>query len=300
MPRIVIAENLGIYPDQIERLKKLGVLTTFSEPLKSSDEWLERCRGHDIICSGKLGLKEKVYDLSDVFISVPFVAVDWIDKKKIKEKNITIANSPGCNKDAVSEWIIGMMINLSRKFPEHMNTKKRLLIEDRDKGLTGKKICILGRGNIGSRVGEICRSFDMDVTHFKRGDDILECIKDSDYVIDCLGSNESTYNILDKRFFGSLKKGSYFVTVTGMKICDYDSMLEALDAGILAGAATDAGGIQVGDTDDPFYRKLVNHERLIVTPHIAYRTDVTARVANDMMIDNIEAWLKGKPINIVN
>jgi phosphoglycerate dehydrogenase-like enzyme len=67
----------------------------------------------------------------------------------------------------------------------------------------------------------------------------------------------------------------------------------------LAGAAIDAGGVQVGNYNDPYYQKLINHPKILATPHIAYNTDITARVANDMMIDNIEAWIKGTPKNLI-
>ena len=83
------------------------------------------------------------------------------------------------------------------------------------------------------------------------------------------------------------------------KICDVDAMLSALDKGILAGVAHDSGGIQVGDISDPFYQKLLKNPKVIVTPHIAYKTDATARRQYDMMIDNVEAWIKGHPVNLV-
>ncbi len=119
-------------------------------------------------------------------------------------------------------------------------------------------------------------------------------------VIDALGLNDTTKGLLDKKFFNSLKKGSFFITVTSQKIYDSKAMLSALDKGILAGAATDAGGILPGDTDDPYYKKLLKHPKVLVTPHISFQSDVTVKVAGDMMIENIEAYLKGKPINVVN
>ena len=166
-------------------------------------------------------------------------------------------------------------------------------------GLTGRKATILGKGNIGSRVGRILKAFDAEVSYFKRGDDLLESINSADLVVDTLSSNPTTHGLLDKKFFMSLKKGSYFITVTGQKIYDIDAMIESLDKGILAGAANDSGGIQVGNISDPFYRRLTKHPKILATPHIAYNTDITDRTGNGMMIDNIEAWLKGKPINLV-
>lgn len=298
-PLIVIPMNLGLYPDQIVRLKKLGNLKVYKESSPDIDIWLSRVKDADIICSGKKGLKEKIYDLHDVFISLPFVATDWIDKEKIMNKKIVVASSPGCNSRAVSEWIIGMMINLTRKLPSYINANKKFDIEKRDFGLYGRNVCVLGKGNVGSKVGKICESLGMNVTYFQRGDSIKEKTRDADIIIDCLGSNETTYGLLGEKFFSGLKKGSYFITVTGNKIVDYDSMINALDENILEGAATDCGQILVGNVNDDFYKKMSSHPKILATSHLAYRTDVTARIANDMMIDNIEKWLKGKPQNIV-
>ncbi len=158
---------------------------------------------------------------------------------------------------------------------------------------------ILGKGNVGSRVGAIAEALEMDVTYFRRGDNLIQKAKSADIVVDCLSSNPTTKEILNNEFFLSLKTGSFFITVTGRKIYDTDAIIEALDRGILAGAAMDTGSIHVGDTADPYYRKIQAHPKILATPHIAYNTDVTARIGNDMMIDNIEAWLKNKPKNLV-
>ena len=77
-------------------------------------------------------------------------------------------------------------------------------------------------------------------------------------------------------------------------------MLEALKKEKLLGVANDCGSILPGDYDDPYYKKLSQTPKVIATPHIAYQSDVTVRTSNDMLIDNVEAWIKGKPINVVN
>ncbi len=301
MPEIVVTQNLELYPDQIERLKSFGDVTFCHDLAKSSEEWLEQCQGADIICTGGFGLKQKIYEIKNSFFSLPFVNVSWIDKKKIKQNNVTVSYCPGCNKDAVSEWIIGMMLNLFRNLPKFINVKDlpKGKIPDFTLGLTGKKVAILGKGNVGSRVGKICQAFDMNVVYFRRGDDLLNCVKDADIVINCLSSNPTTWGMLDKNFFNSLKRGSYFISPSDEKIYDVDALLDALNNGILSGIADDAGGVRAGDCYDPFYARLSNHPKVLATPHIAYQTDVTAKVANDMMIDNIEAWLKGRPINLL-
>ncbi|OGY24956.1 MAG: hypothetical protein A2Y57_02430 [Candidatus Woykebacteria bacterium RBG_13_40_7b] len=113
-----------------------------------------------------------------------------------------------------------------------------------------------------------------------------------------MSDNPTAQGLLDKNFFGSFKKGAYFISVTGAKIYDVDALIESLDKNI-AGAAIDTGDTQVGDTSDPYYKKLLANTKILATPHIAYNSDTTARRSNDMMIDNIEAWLAGEPINLV-
>ena len=300
--KIVVAQDMPFYPDQIKKLKSLGKVTFHKNLAGSPDEWLNRCKDADVICSGKFGLKEKIYDLKNMFISLPFVGVDWIDVNRIKKKNVKVAYCPGCNKNAVAEWIIGMMLNMLRNFPKYIKNKSipKVKIPSYEKSLVDKSVTILGKGNVGTRAGEICRVLGMNVTFFKRGSDLYKSIKDADVIIDALSSNPTTYGLLNRQFFNSLKRGSYFITVTGSKICNIDGMFDALDKGILAGAASDAGSIQIGDVSDPYYRRLLAHPKVLVTPHIAYNTDVTKRVAYDMMIDNVEAWIKGRPKNLLS
>ena len=77
MKKIVITQNLDLFPDQIEILKKLGNCTFFKTLSKDYEEWLERVKDAEIICSGKYGLKQKIGELSNKFISAPFVGTGF-------------------------------------------------------------------------------------------------------------------------------------------------------------------------------------------------------------------------------
>ena len=56
--KIVITQGMDLYPDQRERLKKLGNVIFYDSLAGSHNEWLERCNGADVVCSGKFGLKQ--------------------------------------------------------------------------------------------------------------------------------------------------------------------------------------------------------------------------------------------------
>jgi phosphoglycerate dehydrogenase-like enzyme len=300
MVKIVVTQDLNINLEEKERLSKLGEVKYYDNLSKTPEEWLERCKDADIIYTGKFGLIQKVYDLKNTFICLPFVGTGFLDIEKLKARNIQVARSPGCNKEAVSEWIIAMILNLLREFPSWINKIK--FETDRPNptlSLAGKNITILGKGNVGERVGRICESLDMNVNYLTRGGDLISSIKNADIVVDTLSLNESTIGLLNKNFFNSFKKSSYFVTVTSSKIYDADALFEVLDKGILVGVANDCGSIFFGDTTDPFYIKFTKHPKVLATPHIAHNTDVTDEKANKMSIDNMEAYLKGKPINLI-
>lgn len=257
-----------------------------------SDEWLDRVKEADIICTGKFGLKEKVYELQDTFISVPFVAINWVDVNKLKERNVRIQNSPGCNKEPVSEWVIGMMINVMRRLPDRINTEEPIQMNPSISiSLAGKTVCVSGVGNIGSRVSSICESLGMKVVRFDRGDNLVDKAKDADVIVDSLEANDETYQIYNRGFFQSIKKGSYFISVTGEKLWSADAIIEALDEGILAGVATDVGHIQVGAVDDLIYQRFASHPRIYTTPHIAYDSDRGDFMCNEAMINNVEDWV---------
>jgi phosphoglycerate dehydrogenase-like enzyme len=295
MLKVAVTQPLGLNERQRERLKKLGDVRFYDEMPSSPEEWLDRVKDADIICTGKFGFKIKAYELKNTFVSVPFVAIDWIDQDKLNQNNVVVQNCPGCNKEAVSEWIVGMMINLMRRFPKYINTREPV------KGnpaiglsIAGKTVLVCGTGNIGSRVGKICDALGADVDHFRRGDNLIEKAGTADVIVDALASNKETYKTYDRAFFQSLKKGAYFITVTGDKLWDADAIIEALDEGILAGVATDVGSVQVGTTDSPLYKRFANHPKVYATPHIAYDSDRSDLVCNNVMIDNVESWIKSK------
>lgn len=302
MVKIVVTQDLGLNPENIEKLKQLGDLTIYNEISRTPEEWLSRCRGADIICTGKYGIKtKKAYELQNVFYALPFVGVGFFDKKKLREKNITVSYCPGCNTDAVAEWIIGMIINLFRNLPQMTNnaTLSESEILKETLGLTNKKITIIGKGNIGSRVGIICDALDMRVRYYRRENNLIRSIEDADIVVNTLGKNTTTDNILDENFFNSLKRGSFFISVTNPSIFDTNAMIKSLDKNRLSKAAIDAGEVQFGNVKDSYYKKLLKHPKIFATLHIAYNTDITTALCNKMMIENIEAWLNKKPINIL-
>lgn len=303
MPKIVLTDQHDFTPEQKTRLSLLGEVTFYDKPAATPGEYLDRVKGADIICTGTAGLKDVYADLHDVYITVSFVSVAFVNVDVLRKNNVILSNAPGANKHAVSEWVTYMLLNLSRKFNDAVNRtetyRKDGAFPPNTPGLTGKNITILGKGNVGQQAGRIAKALDMNVSYFTRSDDLYESVANADYVLDTLSSNPSTKKILDKKFFDSMKQSSFFVTITRQEVVDEDAMIEALDNGRLAGVASDCGGILVGDTEDPHYQRLLKHQKVLVTPHISYSSDMSSQRGNDIMIDNVEAYINGTPQNVV-
>lgn len=301
--KIVVTNNQYFTPAQKKRLDSLGEVTYHDKLPKSGTEYLEIVKGADIICSGTAGLQDAYADLKNVYITVGFVSVAFVDTEVMKRNGVIISNAPGANRHAVSEWILWAMLNLFRELNTALNRednyRKDGNLPPLTESLADKRLVVLGAGNVGRQVGKLADAFEMQVNYFKRGDDLHSAVKDADVVVDTLSSNPSTEKILDEGFFRSLKRGSYFVSVTRAEIADQDAMLKALDDGILAGVATDCGGVLVGDTDDPLYKKMLDHPKVLATPHISWSATKSLQVGSDIMIDNVEAYIKGKPQNVV-
>lgn len=302
--KIVVTNKQGFTSEQETRLNSLGEVTYFDTVPENGEEYLRRVKGADIICSGTAGLQDVYDQLKDVYITVGFVSVAFVDPKAMRENGVLISNAPGANRHAVSEWVVWMMITMLRKLDTALNRKETYRkngdLPKLEESLSDKKLVVLGAGNVGKQVGRLAEAFDMKVSYYKRGDDLLTSVKDADVIVDTLSSNAETKNLLDDNFFQSLKKGSYFISVTRAEVTDQVAMLKALDDGILAGVATDCGGVLVGDTEDPLYQKMLAHPKVYATPHIAYSATKSFKLGNDIMIDNVEAFINGKPQNLVN
>ncbi len=300
-PKILVVDIMLLLEEQQERLEQLGEVEEIFKTKNdlSSESYFHKCLEADVICAYKTFIDYKrLYELHDVLISIPFGKPDFwdrLDNKRLNERNITIKHTRRRYKEALVEWILYMMLTLSRGIKEKTRTEEDDIFKNLATGysLAGKNVTILGRGVIGTALKPVCDSLEMNVNYYTRESDLLKCVKDADFIVNCLGVNAKP-GFLDKNFFNALKKGSYFISVTSPQIYDHTALFEALDDGTLLGAADDVAGGQIGDTGDPMYTKLLKNSKILITPHIAWRTDFESKKSYDPMIDAIEAYLEDK------
>ncbi len=279
------------------RLEKLGKVVYF-EGVPSTEELSKRVEGAEIIAVDWSPIDAIIPKMKSgvKLISLPFTGVGFLPLKEASSRGIKIANAPGYSTESVGEFGIGLMLALVRRIYVYAKGSAESKVYP---SLYGKTIGILGTGRIGNYVGKISESLGMNVMYWKRGNDLSNVLKNSDIIYCALPLSDETKELLKEKEFGQMKNGAYFVTTSHNQIYNHNALLKALNKN-LAGAAMDLEGINSGDCNSEAYLTFKNNAKILVTPHIAFKTDSAIERGYDMMIDNIEAFVEGKPTNIVN
>lgn len=300
MKNIVITQPIGFSDEQLAELRTLGNVTAYDTISKNTDEWLERVKDADVICSNNYGLDDGWRKLKNVYITYPFVTTAFWDVDIMRQNNILASNSPGCNQIAVTEWIVAMLLNYSRRFPDYIKTVEiEGPIPPKTKSIYGKSVTIIGKGRIGTRAGNALEALGMRVTYYGRGDDVAEKIKDADFIVDCLSLNSTTQNFYNSDFFSKAKNNVIFMAISPNGTQDFDAILAGLESGTVEHFITDNATSLIFNVEDETYKKLLGHPKITITPHVAAYSDNTLETASRMCLENIKAYLAGKPISLV-
>lgn len=297
MKKITIIGNVSFTDEQIRRLEVLREVKILSPPT-SAEEWSRVAEESDVICSDGDGLLENIYALKNVFVTYPYIELGYFDSEKLKKNGVTIANTQGSNRDSIVEWVVFMTLSLFRKFPSMLNVTKDIPFE-RHQSLSNKKVLIIGKGSIGTKIGSVFENLSMEVDFFSRGDNLHDKSSKVDLIVNCLNCSSNSKTLLDETFFMSLKKGGYFISFVRPYTYDLDGVISSLNNNILAGAAIDCDPEDSGDTSNEFYQKALSHKKILVTPHVAFATQQAKINGLETMIRNIEAFIAGKPCNLI-
>ena len=235
--------------------------------------------------------------------------VDNINVEAAKNKNIIVMNTPGGNTNATAEHTIGLIFALLRKIPSANETTHRGLWEKKKmKGneLKGKKIGIVGFGNVGKRVAEISYALGMKVSiysshfnsikdNFKNYDssNLTNILSNSDIISFHCKPNKDGSSIITKDEFNMMKKNCILVNTARGGLINETDLIQALKNNVIKGAALD-----VFKKEPLEESELFNLENIILTPHIAASTDEAQIVVAEMVANQFCEYFKNN--NIVN
>ena len=242
------------------------------------------------------------------------VGLDMIPMEAATANAIPVANVPGVNSDAVAEYCVSALLLLSRRM-HRMNQALRTAgwntsraIADKGTELGSRTVGIVGVGNIGRRLAEICHAgFRMRVLgnqrrldalpDFVTGVDIDTLCRDSDFIVLCCPLTEATRNLISAARIALMKRGACIINVARGPVVDEIALAAVLREGSAGGAVIDVYHEQPLRRDHPF----LELDNTVLTAHVAGLTQESMRRLSVGSAQEVVRLLKDeKPLNFVN
>ena len=237
--------------------------------------------------------------------------VDNIDVPTAKENNMIVMNTPGGNSNATAEHAFALIMSVLRRIPFANETTHKGQWEKKNiKGaeLSKKTLGIVGFGNVGVRLSNLVKGFDMNILvnskslESRKKDyphvqnvSFDELISNSDIISFHCKAAKDGKPLITKEHYKKMKPSAYIINAARGNIVDEKDLNDALNENLIAGAALD-----VYSKEPAKENILFNNPKAILTPHIAASTTEASIVVAEMIAYQISDFLlKGVKTNIV-
>lgn len=235
--------------------------------------------------------------------------VDLVQATRLGILVCTTGGTPGRG-NSTAELAWALILAVSR----HIAWEDRQMREGRwqtrpAEGLGGKSLGILGMGRLGTMVARYGKFFDMDViawgptldaaraaangAEYVSWDDLF---RKSDILSIHVPLTDLSRGWITARELGLMKPTAFLVNTSRGPIVDEQALLSALQGKRIAGAALDVYDVEPLPEGHP----LLKLDNVLLTPHLGYSTVSTIRNFMAQSVENLRAWLKGSPVNVLN
>ncbi len=297
----------------LERLKPYGDVVIYTDRPETPEEKIRRAEDADILINSRGIVKwpaEILHQLPKLkLISLCSIGTDMIALDEAKKRQITVCNQPGRTAPVVAEHGFGLMFALAKRAAFLTASMKAGGWPRMDNiYLQGKTLGVIGTGHIGAEMARLGRAIGMDVIAWTynpsaaraetlgvRFVELDELLQTADVVSLHVKLTEESHHLISEREFGLMKQGTLLINVARGGVLDTDALIRALNSGHLGGAAIDVYDQEPLPPNHP----LLACEQVILTPHCADMTPEGVELLNEGAVDNIIAFLKGTPQNVV-
>ncbi len=313
--KILLLEN--VHPDAFKKLSKDGFsVETVSKSL-SEDELIEKIKDvHVLGIRSKTNVTQKIVDAAEklMVVSAFCIGTKQIDLEACKEKGIVVFNAPYSNTRSVVELAIGEIIMLMRsvfqRSTEIHNGQWNKTAEG-SKEVRGKKLGIVGYGNIGKQLSVLAEALGMDVYYYDVEDKLAlgnatkmstleELLAISDVVTLHVDDNAANKNFFGEKEISQMKDGAHLVNLSRGFVVDIEALVAALKSGKIAGTAVDVYPSEPRKNGE-FYTELKGLPNVILTPHVGGSTEEAQRDIADFVPSKIMAYINsGNTVDAVN
>ena len=282
----------------------------------TNEELIERIQGARVVVTKELPVGADL--LSQFPDSVKLIVeagtgYNNIDLDAARAKGITVCNIPAYSTERVAHTVIMMLLNFSSTMQQQIgmlakgdrsNFTKYLQVSHTE--VNGKTLGVVGAGHIGMEVIKVAKALGMNVLVHTRtpkadGDGIRyvsldELLEHSDYITLHCPLNEQTKYMINKEAISKMKPSAVIVNTGRGPLINEADLCEALAAKRIAGAGLDVQEVEPPAEDSPLYTL----DNVIITPHMGWKGLETRQRLVGIIRDNVQAFLKGEPINVVS
>ena len=237
---------------------------------------------------------------------------DQFPREELVRRGIRLASARGVNYRAVAEHAMALILALSRRLPEARDNQTKRVWRDmigdpsrREDELGGKTLLVVGLGQIGGRLAELAKPFDMRVIGLRRNPaagrggadavhamgDLVSLLPEADFVALTCPLTRETENLIDAKAFARMKPSAYLVNVARGRVVDEAALIAALGAGHIAGAGLDVTAEEPLDASSPLW----GMAQVLITPHTAGETSRYEDNVIEILRDNLERLWRGEP-----
>ena len=287
-------------------------VVSFTDHLVDDDALVARLQGFDIVVAMRertafpRAVLERLPDLRLLVTTGPRNAA--IDVGAATDLGIVVSGTWGIVSNTV-ELTWALILAVARRLPEEVAAVRSGAWQQAiGVDLNGKTLGLVGLGNIGSQVARIGEAFGMGVIAWsanltdERAEGVgarrvekEELFRRSDVVSVHLVLSDRTRHLIGPDELALMKPTAFLINTSRGPIVDDDALINALERGTIAGAGLDAFVTEPLAADHP-YRRLPN---VIATPHIGYVTENCYRIFYDQIVEDITAFLDGKPVRVL-
>ena len=313
--KILLLEN--VHSDAFKKLSKDGfTVETVSKSL-SEDELIEKIKDvHVLGIRSKTNVTKRVIEAAErlMVVSAFCIGTKQIDLEACKENGVVVFNAPYSNTRSVVELAIGEIIMLMRSVFQrsteiHNGQWNKTAAGSRE--VRGKKLGIVGYGNIGKQLSILAEALGMDVCYYDvedklalgnatKIDELSELLAVSDVVTLHVDDNSSNKNFFGEKEISQMKDGAHLVNLSRGFVVNIEALVTALKSGKLAGAAVDVYPEEPRKNGE-FYTDLKGLPNVILTPHVGGSTEEAQRDIADFVPSKIMAYINsGNTVDAVN
>ena len=282
----------------------------------TNEEVIERIQGARVVVTKELPVGADL--LSQFPDSVKLIVeagtgYNNIDLDAARAKGITVCNIPAYSTERVAHTVIMMLLNFSSTMQQQIgmlakgdrsNFTKYLQVSHTE--VNGKTLGVVGAGHIGMEVIKVAKALGMNILIHTRtpkadGDGIRyvsldELLEHSDYITLHCPLNEQTKHMINKDTIAKMKSSAVIINTGRGALINEADLCEALAAKRIAGAGLDVQEVEPPVEDSPLYTL----DNVIITPHMGWKGLETRQRLVGIIRDNVQAFLKGEPINVVS